>query len=163
MFTAFVTIAGWFVVAWMTDRREFRKEVREYVKDAKTTSEAVRKAAHDYWLISDKRTEGASAVTLKAEVGNLARHMQILATLGLSVPSGTMAEVRQAATGGEFEKKGRKRTPEDQQRMADVAGNLQDLVSAIDMAFYQRFQPNVRYRWLRYIPLLGLLVIAHDG
>lgn len=157
-----MTIAGWFVVAWMTDRREFRKEVREYVKDAKATCEAVRKAAHEYWLICDKRTAGAAGVTLKAEVGNLARHIQILATLGVAVSSETMAEVRRAATGGEFEKKNRLRTPEDQQRMADVAGSLQDLVSAIDMAFYQRFQPNTRHRWLRYIPLFGLLFMTRD-
>ncbi|WP_449471976.1 hypothetical protein [Sphingobium chungangianum] len=147
----------------MTDRREFRKEVREYVKDAKSTCEAVRKAAHEYWLLCNQRAAGAAAVTLKAEVGNLARHIQILTTLGLDIPSDVMADVRQAATGGDFEKKARKRTPDDQGRMADVAGSLQDLVSAIDNAFYRHFQPNRRHQWMRYIPLLSVLFVAKDG
>lgn len=161
--TAIVTIVGWFVVASMTDRREFRKEVREYVKDAKATCEAVQASAHDYWLICDKKSAGASAVVLKAEVGNLARHLQILATLGVATPSEMMADVRRAATGGEFEKKGRVRTPVDQDRMAELAGSIQDLISSIDMAFYQRFKPRTQRQWSRFIPIVGLLFISRDA
>jgi len=163
IFTATVTVVGWFVVAAMTDRREFRKEVREYVKDAKASCEAVRIAAHDYWLISDKKSSAASAVVLKAEVGNLARQIQIIGTLGLQISPACVANVRQCATGGDFEKADRKRTGADQERMADVAGSLQDLITDIDVAFYSKFRPRSDRSWLRFVPLIGLLATAKDG
>lgn len=147
----------------MTDKREFRKEVREHLKDAKATCDSVRTAAHDYWLVCDQKSALAAAVVLKAEVGNLARHIRILETLGVSTPPDLMAAVRQSSTGGDFEKAKRKRTTDDQARMADVAGALQDLITSIDMAFYRRFRPESDRRWLKYVPFAGFLFFNSDA
>jgi len=163
LFTATVTIIGWFVVARQTDRREYRKEVREQVKEVRDRAVSVRSSAAAYWLNSDKKLAGANSASLKAELLSLSRQVQALRLSGLDFRSEElMAAARGHATGGDFDKRSRVRSEADEERLADIVGAIEDLILAVDAAFYNKFKPHSSRRWWQFIPLLGTLLIARD-
>jgi hypothetical protein len=85
---------------------KFRKEVREQMKELRTSVDEVRSLTVEYWLTADKKAWPAAAVALKAELNRLSRLTQAVATSGLEIDTGALvADVRSFATGGDFEKK----------------------------------------------------------
>ncbi len=158
---AALTVLGWFIVARQADRRDYRKEVREHIGDLHEVAGVVRVGATEYWLNSTPKTAAGAAVSLKAEVKRLSRQVTALTAAGLHFEGATlMGEVRKAATGGDFEKAGRKHSPDDVERVTDLIGALEDLLLAVDAAFYAKFKPMTRLRLWRYVPLLGTFALT---
>lgn len=82
---------------------------------------------------------------------------------GLDFDQATLvSEIRKSATGGEFDKKGRKHSQSDSVTVADTVGAIEDLLLAVDGAFYARFRPSSPGRLWRWIPLLGTLLLVHE-
>lgn len=159
-----ITIVGWFVVARQADRREFRKEVREQIKDLRAACDSVREKAAEYWLKSTKTTAAAAAVALKAELKRLARFSAALAAAGLQFESARLlADVRELATGGDFEARDRKRDSDaDSERVSDLTGVIEDLLTAVDTAFYEEFGQVKSRRWARWVPIGAPLFLSSD-
>lgn len=160
---AAITVAGWIVVARQTDRREYRKEVRDQLKDLRTSIDEVRSKVTGYWLEPDVKKAAAAAIALKSELKRLSRLTRTLASAGLDYDHATLvAEVRSLATGGEFESKKRSKTADDAGRIEDVAGALEELLTAVDVAFYAEFKPARASGLWRWFPLLGALLLTKD-
>lgn len=160
--TSLVTVVGWFFVASMADRREFRKEVREHIKDLRSKCDSVRELTAKYWVESDGKSAAANAAALKAAINSLFRQVRILAEVGLSVDDSLLVAIRQSATGGDFEKKGRRKTGADSLRLLDAGQSLDDLAEAIDKAFYNRFKPVKPRKLKKKFALSGVLLLAQD-
>lgn len=158
------TIAGWFVVARQTDRREFRKEVREQIKELRASTDEVRDRATEYWLRADPKSASVAAVSLKAELKRMARLAQAIASAGLDFQvADRVADVRRLATGGDFETKNRKRNAaDDADRITDIVGALEDLLTAVDAAFYTIFKAPRSSKLWRWLPLGGALLLTRD-
>lgn len=150
-------------MARQADRREFRKEVREQIKDLRSTSDQVREKAAEYWLRSNKNTAPAAAVSLKAELQRLARFANALATAGLAFEGARLLrDVRELATGGDFETKNRVRQmAADSERVSDITGAIEDLLASVDEAFYREFGMVKSRKWWRWVPLVGALSLDH--
>ncbi|MGE4431880.1 MAG: hypothetical protein AB7E05_14185 [Sphingobium sp.] len=148
-----VTVLGWFVVSGMTGRREFRKEVREHIKDMRARCDTVRASAKEYWLEASAQTSAAAATSLKSDLARLSRQLQVLQFVGLEIDGRLMAEIRMSATGDDFEKKGRRRKASDYDRLLDINGAIDDLQSSVDELFYQRFRPSKANRLIYFLPL----------
>lgn len=158
-----LTIAGWFVVARQADRREFRKEVREQLKELRTSTDEIRLRATAYWLADKPKLSGPSAIALSAEVKRLGRYARNLEAAGLTFDTILhMVEVRKLATGGDFQSRARVRTEADEERLDNLSGALEDIMSAADAAFYEEFHPRRSHRWLRWLPIAGTLMLVRD-
>lgn len=158
-----LTIAGWFVVAKQADRREFRKEVREQFKELRASIDEVRLRAGAYWLAEDAKLAGPSSIALSSEIKRLGRQARNLESAGLKFDTTRhIIEIRTLATGGDFQSRNRVRTAADEGRIDDLAGALEDLMSAADNAFYAEFHPRRSHRWLRWLPLVGTLLLTKD-
>jgi len=166
LFTALVTVIGWFIAAQQAERREFRKEVREHIKVTAERAGKVRDSAASYWL-EPGANEGRFAIALKADVMALARQVQTLGLLGLAIDPDLMAAVRTHSTGGDFEKRERQASLEDELRLLDIAGAIEDLLIEVDSCFYANFPPKndgVRHfgAFRRIVPVLGLAALSSD-
>ncbi|MCW2361638.1 MULTISPECIES: hypothetical protein [Sphingobium] len=162
--TSIVTVVGWFTVAKMTDARDFRKEVRELVSDCRGNILDVIQSARDYWLGNVADDRASHAVSLKANLLALSRQLELLEHVGLAVDTGLLVAVRQAATSGDFEKKGRRKSAADTVRIGELAYCAQDLMSAINLAFYYKYPPPSKSsRWLRWIPFGGIFLMPSDS
>lgn len=158
-----LTVVGWFVVARQADRREFRKEVREQLKELRTSTDEIRTRASAYWLSDDPAVAGPLAIGLSSEVKRLGRYARNLEAAGLNFDSTLyMVDVRRDATGGQFQSRSRIRSADDEDRLDDLSGSLEDLISAADAAFYEEFHPKRRHSWLRWMPLVGTLFLSRD-
>jgi hypothetical protein len=162
LFTALVTVFGWYYVAKQADRREFRKETREHVKALQERGQKVLQSATDYWLSSKVTIAGPAAVALKADVLSLARQVRTINAVGFEIDSSLTAAIRTAATGGDFEKKGRRTSAKDSDRLVDVANAIEDLMLAVDEAFYARFPPMQERRGLKWLPFIGVGLLSSD-
>ncbi|MDR6128027.1 hypothetical protein [Sphingomonas sp. SORGH_AS_0438] len=154
---------GWFVVAKQADRREFRKEIREQFKELRGSIDEVRTRAETYWLHEDPSKSAPDATALSSEIRRLARYTRNLEQAGLkfnSIP--LIVQVRSLATGGDFQSRSRQRSDADQDRLDDLSGALEDVLSAADDAFYSEFHATKPRRWLRWIPLIGAFFLTTD-
>ncbi|WP_147276274.1 hypothetical protein [Sphingomonas aracearum] len=157
-----LTILGWFVVARQTDRREFRKELREQLKELRTSMDEVRLRSAAYWLWEDVKTSGPSAIALSSEVKRLSRYLRNLESAGLRFEStGLIIAIRSLATGGDFQSRSRVRSEADEERLEDLSGAIEDALSRVDNAFYSYFAPSKR-RCLRWLPLGGALLMVRE-
>lgn len=156
---AAITVAGWFIVARQADRREYRKETRERVNELKSVCDDVRLSAVSYWLEATATSRPTEAMKLKAGVKRLSRHAASLEASGLVFESASMVSaIRKCATGGDFEVKGRRRSPADMDRVEETAALLEDLLLEVDLAFYNHFR-RTRPRfagWLAGLAVFGL-------
>lgn len=161
--TAAVTIAGWFIVARQTERREFRKEVRDRIADLGEACSSVHRFAADYWISSTPKEAPAAAVALQAEIKRLSRITIVLNGAGLDFDQPKLvSEIRIVATSGDFAKKGRRHNAGDADVVADTVGALEDLLLAVDDAFYSEFRPvrpSTKWRW---IPVIGALLALRE-
>ena len=158
-----LTILGWFVVARQADRREFRKEVREQLKELRGSIDEVRLRASAYWLCDDVRLAGPLATALSSEVKRLGRYARNLEYAGLKFDTTPhIVEIRSVATGGDFQSLSRVRSTEDEDRLDNLSGVLEDILSAADQAFYEEFHPKRGLRWTRWVPLAGALLLTRD-
>ena len=162
VFTAIITVLGWFIVAGQTDRREFRKEVRELVRELRDRLERINQHAAAYWLGTGS-TAATAAVSLKAGFLSLSRQIRTLENVGFKLDPGLLAAVRTTATGGDFEKKGRRRVAADKERLVDVASAIEELLLVVDQSFYDMFPPIRSNRIWRFLPLAAALGIGSDG
>lgn len=163
IFTALVSVIGWFVVGYLADRRELRKEARENINELKSRAQAVRDASKKYWIDSSGTEAAPAACILKADVTSLSRQVLVLDRIGLQVDDMLMVAVRQSATGGDFEQKGRRRKKADIDRLSDTYGAVEDLLSAIDISFHARFSRAKRSNIWRKIPVISVLLLAADS
>ncbi len=159
---AALTVAGWFVVAAQTERREFRKEVREQIKELRASIDEVRVRAEAYWLV-DASASGSAAIALVSEVRRLGRYLQNMQSAGLSFDATTLVvDIRRLATGGDFQSSGRIRSAADEDRLMDLSGVLEDALLAVDSAFYERFASKRKAGFHKWLPLFGLLALKSD-
>lgn len=159
---AALTVAGWFVVAAQTERREFRKEVREQIKELRASIDEVRKRAEAYWL-ADNTNSGSTAIALATEVKRLGRYLQNMQSAGLSFDATTLVvEIRSLATGGDFQSSERVRSVSDEDRVMDLSGALEDALLAVDSAFYEKFASKRSPGFSKWLPLLGVLALRSD-
>ncbi|HEX8412339.1 MAG TPA: hypothetical protein VF637_00430, partial [Sphingomicrobium sp.] len=120
----------------------------------------VRARATAYWLASNLKAAAPDAVALKAEVKRLGRHVRTLVSAGLKFDGAErMADIRQFATGGDFESANRRKSAADSDRLSDLAGVLEDLLSDVDTAFYAEFHPQRSRGWTRWLPLSAFLLV----
>lgn len=160
---ATATVVGWFVVARQTDRREFRKEVRDHLKELKESIEQVRQRSAAYWLEGDLQKASIAAIGLKSEEQRLGRITRTLVACGLDFDDAARrSEIRQFATGGDFESKSRVRSEADEDRLKDIAGCLEDLLSEVEVSFYRKFKHPRPARWIKWVPFVALLFLTDD-
>ena len=108
---AALTIAGWFVVARQAERREFRKEVRDQIRELREGIDEVKGRATEYWLEGERSKLPALAIALKAELKRLSWLVAGLSQAGLDFDHAQLVvDIRTLATGGDFESKKRKRS-----------------------------------------------------
>ena len=146
----------------MADRREFRKEVREHIKDFRTRCDIVRAVAANYWAKSEPKLAAVNAAALKSSINSLFAQVRVLAEVGILVDDTLLVQVRINATGGDFEKKGRRRAETDSLRLLDIGHALDDLTEAVDASFYQRFKPSKPRGVGKFFPILGSLFLVGD-
>ena len=158
--TAAITIVGWFIVARQTERREFRKEVRDRIAELTEAATAVEAAAMLYWIQCPAKEASTAALSLTSAVARLSRRALVLKQAGLEFDQPVLlSEIRKAATGGDFGSKGRRRKADDNQKMVDTAGCLEDLLVAVDTAFYTEFRPVRPSAWWRFAFLAAILLL----
>lgn len=81
---------------------------------------------------------------------------------GLEIETDSLlVAIRQSATGGPFEQKGRKRTAADKARMTDLIGDVDALIAHAEAAFYQQFSLRQRH-WTRFLPAALFLAVTKD-
>lgn len=158
--TAIITVVGWVYVGRLADKREFRKEIREHIKELKAKAEAVRDASNVYWTA---RNDPISAFKLKAVVDSLSRHLGILRLLDLELDDMLMVHIRQYATGGDFEQKRRRHTAADMDQLTDIHGSIEDLLVAVDRGFYSKFKPATDRKWWQRLPMLPVFFLGADS
>lgn len=162
---AAITVVGWFIVARQAEHREFRKEVRDRVTELREVCTDVQAAVTGYWIDATRPTAPAAAMKLKAEIKQLGRHVTALQHAGLVFRGPVLVgHIRQVATGGAFKSANRRKAKADAEIVGEVAGMLEDLLSEIDIAFYQQFRPLQRNpRWLAALPLAGTFLLSGDS
>lgn len=138
--------------------------MREHLKELRDKMEDVRKSAEDYWLPADAKGAAQGAVSLKAELQRLAGVAGALQKLGLEFEaSPLLVELRKHATGGDFEKRGRRKNQRaDAERLTDIAGALEDVLTAAEEAFYRRFKPIRPMHFWKRAPVAFLLLLGAD-
>jgi hypothetical protein len=115
----------------------------------------------EYWILGEPPDSQATAIALRSDVQHLARVAQSLRTAGLEFDQPALvSDVRKAATGGDFDKKGRQRSDADTDRVADLIGGLEELTLAIDIAFYEKFRPPRAVDWLKVLFLIVVILLA---
>lgn len=163
---AAITVAGWFYVGRAADEREFRKELRERLQAVRECVEDVQKSACDYWIDGALADAPACAIRLKSNIKRLSMQVSILNIAGLDYDgSDTVGLIRQAATGGSFEQKGRRKNAKiDAERVAEAVSLLEELLQNIELAFYRRFPPVIRKRDFRKLASgFGFLALSSDS
>ena len=158
--TAAVTVVGWFIVAGQADRRERRKEVRENLIELRRRVEAVKDSAFSYWL-GEGQAATIASITLKSDVLGLSHQAISITKLGIPLDVNLLIDIRKAATGGDFDKRGRRKTKADQLRLQELVGALEGLLIAANESFYRSFHKKIRMPWI-FIPLLSFFGTAKD-
>lgn len=162
VFTSLVTVIGWFVVGYLADRRDIRKEVRENITELKSRAQSVRDWSKKYWVETAGKEAAAAACTLKAEIDSLSRQLRVLQRFDFQIDEMLIVYVRQSATGGDFERKGRRRSERDIGTLTDVHGAIEDLLSAIDLTFHEKFRRKRSRGWTK-LPFISILFLASDS
>ena len=162
VFTSLVTVIGWFVVGYLADRRDLRKEVRENIAELKLRAQSVRDWSNKYWVETTGKDAAAAACTLKAEIDSLSRQLRVLQRFDFQIDEMLIVYVRQSATGGDFERKGRRRSERDIGTLTDVHGAIEDLLSEIDIAFHDKFRRKRASIWAK-LPVIGIFFLASDS
>ena len=158
------TVIGWIVVSNQNDRRVRRQEIRDQVKELRERCDSAVEAAGIYWCSGVGVERGAAAIKLKAAFPALTRILRTMNAAGLPFDRwDLLADFRQAATGADFEVKGRRRRPSDQEKVLDAARAADDLVETVDDAYFTKFPTRGQRRWLPSMALVSVFGLSGDA
>lgn len=137
--------------------------MRDRISDLAKSCQAVEDAALAYWVNSTAKTAGSTAATLTGSINRLSRLAVNVRSAGLEFDQPRLiAAIRQAATGGDFGKKGRRHRASDAQLLSEVAGTLEDLLLDVDTAFYAAFRPIRSRKLARWLPVSATLLLISE-
>lgn len=163
----FLTIVGWIVVAYQGDLRERRRDIREHIGDARAQCSKIAESAAVYWItFSDRTNRAVAAIELKAEIESLGRTLRVLVEAGLDFDRWDyLSDLRQAATGADFEVKGRKRRDADREKLPEIRAISDDLLAELQQSFYRQNPIHNPLRMLRWVAIgvvvLGIIADSH--
>ena len=158
------TVLGWIVVSRQNDVRVRRQEIRDFIDELRERCDNAVQAADTYWNTKADAAERASAaIKLKAAFPGMTRILKSAAAAGLQFEDWALVvEIRQAATGGTFDQKGRRPRAMDRERILDTALAVEDLIAAVDDAYFRQFPTASRGPWWRFVPLIGAFALNKD-
>jgi hypothetical protein len=158
------TVLGWIVLARQNDLRVRRQEIRELIEELRTRCDRAVDAADIYWNTSAKAAERASAaIKLKAAFPGIIRIITSARAAGLAFEAWDLVvEMRQAATGGNFDEKGRRPRAADRERILDISLAAEEVIAAVDAVYFQQFPTRRTRSWLVFLPAIAALGLSRD-
>lgn len=159
------TVAGWLVVSRQHDLRARRQEIRSLIDELRERCDRAVEAADVYWNTSTTAAERKSAaVKLKAGFPAVTRILNSISAAGLAFEGWEfVVQMRQAATGEEFERKGRRPRSADQEKVLDMSLAAEDLMGAVDQAYFGQFPIRNQRRWFPFLAPFATLSLTHDS
>lgn len=154
------TVIGWLVVSRQNDIRTRRQEIRAIIDELRSRCERAVEAADAYWNTHATAAGRASAaIKLKAAFPGMTRILRSAIAAGLDFHEwDLLVNLRQAATGGDFDKKGRRARAADRERILDTSLAAEDLIEAVDAAYFEQFPVLRKRRWIAFVP--GFLALS---
>lgn len=158
------TVIGWIVVARQADVRARRQEIRDIIDELRERCDRAVDAADIYWSRGKDAGERTSAaIRLKASFPGISRILNSAVAAGLEFEKWSLlVEMRQAATGGDFDRKAGRPRASDRDKILDTSLAAEDLIEAVDGAYFAQFPIKRKRSWMSLFPTMLVFSATRD-
>lgn len=132
-----LVILGWALVNRQNNRREERKEIREFVSDISKRSAELRDASFKYHRATARDNTLSSEILFKLKL--LGIRLSALKKYGVLADTDLAKRLRQAITMENFDSAGFRSQDEGSKILGNIEQAVEDLASELERAFFEHF------------------------